>query len=425
MLLVTIFVSILLISLWVYFRRGRSIRRALVIGAGLNVTVAALIWGGPLSSGALFLLLPAPLQGRPPELSYSYRALHKGHVDLATGLYIREDDDFIVSESPAFVWRRAYLSRDRIVRQLGIGTMHNADSYLIGNLASLTRVDLITETGSRIVFNRTSRGTTYFNAMFAHTATPTGYYGAQLGWTGQSWALRFRGGDLAIFQACDTPDVPCALVSIRDRQGKVVRFHRDARGVLRTIEAGTEQLHFEYDDKKRIVRAVQGPHAATYSYDDRGRLVRSIVSGVVRSFGYGSRDEMIKVEEPNRSVENTYDDDLRVIRQVVRRQGRAASTYSFAYTVHDNTIVETAVTWPNGSRTTYRWNGDRRQDLEIYEGPDESPIMVQYARADGVFTGSLTISCTRDGRSVSETVDVYPGDEARAKAEVIERLCSE
>jgi hypothetical protein len=58
----TIFVSIWLISLWLYFRRGRSVRRALVIGMG------------------------------------------KGHVDLAAGLYLREDDDFIVSESPAFVW---------------------------------------------------------------------------------------------------------------------------------------------------------------------------------------------------------------------------------------------------------------------------------------------------------------------------------
>jgi YD repeat-containing protein len=240
----------------------------------------------------------------------------------------------------------------------------------------------------------------------------------------QRWALRFTGGELAIFQACDTPEVPCALISIRDHQGKVVRFHRDARGALRTIEAGTEQLRFEYDDKKRIVRAVQGPHEATYSYDDRGRLVRSTVSGVARSFRYGSRDEMIAIEEPNQSIENTYDDALRVIRQVVRRPGRAASTYSFAYAVYDKAIVETAVTWPNGSRTTYRWNENRRQDLEIHEGSGDSPIMVQFARADGVFTGLLTISCTNDGRPVTETVEVYPGQESRVKAEVIERICS-
>ena len=424
MFFLTIFVSVSLISLWVYVRRGKSVKRALLIFAALHIGVAAMIWGGPLSSGALFLLLPAPVQAGPADLPFSYRPVHKGHVDLATGLYIREDDDFIVSESPAFVWRRAYLSRDRVARQLGIGTMHNADSYLIGDLASLKKVELITETGSRIVFDRTSRGSSYANAMFVHTGTLTGYFGARLGWTGQSWALRFAGGELAIFSACDTPEVPCALLSERDRQGKVVRFHRDARGVLRSIEAGTEPLRFEYDEQRRIVRAVQGAHEAIYSYDDRGRLVRSTVSGVTRSFHYGSRDEMTRIDEPKRTVENTYDDNLRVIRQVLRRPGRPDNVHSFAYTVYGKAVVETAVTWPNGSRTTHRWNENRRQDLEIYEGSGESPIMVQYARADGVFAGSLTISCTKDGRPVSETVEIWPWEESRVKHEVIERICS-
>jgi YD repeat-containing protein len=423
MLLPTISVSILLISLRVYFRRGRSLRRALVIGVGLHAVVAALIWGGPLSSGALFLLLPAPPQTRPPDLPYSYRALHRGHVDLETGLYIREDDDFIVSSSPHFVWRRAYLSRDRVVRQLGIGTTHNADRYLYGDPANLTQVAVIMEDGSRVRFDRTSRGTSVMNAMFQHTDSATEFYGARLGWTGRNWALRFWDGGLAMFRACDTSGRPCVLASIRDARGNVIQFKRDAGGVLRTIEAGPDRLHFEYDDKTRIVRASQGPYEARYEYDDRGRLVRSTVSGVVRSFAYGTRDEMIRIEEPGQSVENTYDDALRVIGQVVRRRGRV-STYSFVYKVHEKVIVETEVVSPNGSRTTYRWGDQRRQDLEIHEGAYESPILVQYARPDGVLTRSLTISCTKDGRPVSETVEVWPGDEARAKAEVIERICS-
>ena len=50
--------------------------------------------------------------------------------------------------------------------------------------------------------------------------------------------------------------------------------------------------------------------------------------------------------------------------------------------------------------------------------------MVQYARADSVFTGSLTISCTKAGRPVSETVEIWPWEESRVKHEVIERICS-
>jgi hypothetical protein len=134
---------------------------------------------------------------------------------------------------------------------------------------------------------------------------------------------------------------------------------------------------------------------------------------------------MVTIEEPDRTVENTYDDDLRVIRQVLRRPGRRDNVHLFAYRVYDKAVVETEVTWPNGSRTTHRWNEKRRQDLEIYEESGESPIMVQYARADGVFTGALTISCTKDGRPVSESVEVWPWEESRVKHEVIERLCSE
>ena len=395
----------------------------MVIGVGLQIVMAGLMWGGPLSSGALFLLLPST---SPPasstDLPLSYRPLHRGYVDLESGLYIREDEDIVLSESPSFVWRRAYLSRDRIARHMGIGTTHNAEWYLMGDVRDLQRVQLIRENGARITFDRTSRGWSYGNAMFVHTSTATGFYGARLGWVGQGWALRFPNDVLAMFKSCDTPDNPCSLISVRDPHGRVVRFNRDERGVLRSIEAGAQQLTFDYDDRKRVVRASHGTHEATYSYDDRGRLVRATAGAVTRSFRYGSRDEMLAIEEPNRSIENTYDSDLRVIRQVVRRSGQPDHAQSFAYTVHDGKVVETTITGRGGSRTVYRWNDQRHHDLEIHEGDGQS-VMVQYARPDGVFTQSMTVSCTSEGRVVSETVDVWPGEESRVKNEVIERIC--
>jgi YD repeat-containing protein len=424
MSILTIFVSIWLISLWVYVRRGKSVIRALVIGVGLQTLVAALMWGGPLSSGALFLLLPnrAPAADS-SELPESYTPLHKGYVDLSSGLYVREDEDIVLSGSPSFVWRRAYLSRDRGARHMGIGTTHNAEWYLMGHVRDLQHVQLVQEDGARITFDRTSRGWSYANAMFVHTESATDFYGARLGWVGQRWALRFRNGALAMFKSCDTPDNPCSLISVRDPQNRIVRLIRDDGGVLRAIEAGTERLTFDYDDRKRVVRVARGSDEVTYSYDDRGRLVRATAGAVIRSFQYGPRDEMIAIEEPSRIVENTYDSELRVIRQVVRRAGHPDDVLSFAYTIHDGKIAETTVTQYDGSRTTYRWNDKRRHDLEIHEGDGQS-VMVQYARPDGVFTQSLTVSCTRDGRAVSETVEVWPGEESRVKNEVIERICS-
>src|SRR5687768_15733284 len=148
MLLLTIFVSISLISLWVYLRRGKSITRAVLVATVLFLSAVTMVWGGPLSSGALFLLLPAPSRSAPAERLLAIRPMHRGRVDLATGLYIREDEDIVLSELPAFVWRRVYLSRDRIARHMGVGTTHNAEWYLMGNLSALNRIDLITEEGS-------------------------------------------------------------------------------------------------------------------------------------------------------------------------------------------------------------------------------------------------------------------------------------
>jgi YD repeat-containing protein len=306
---------------------------------------------------------------------------------------------------------------------MGIGTTHNAEWYVMGDLRDLKLVQLVREDGSRITFDRTSRGSSYGNAMFVHTETATGFYGARLGWVGRAWALRFADGVLAMFKSCDTPDNPCSLISTRDVQGRVVRFNRDEGGVLRAIEAGTQRLTFQYDDRKRVVRAAHGAQEATYTYDEGSRLVSATVGAVTRSYRYGSRDEMVAIEEPNRTIENTYDEDLRVIRQVVHRRGRPDIVQSFAYTIDDGKVIETIVTRRDGSRTTHRWNDKRRQELEIHEGAGDSFVTVQYARPDGVFTQSLTVSCTRDGRAVSETVDVWPGEEARTKAEVIERLC--
>ena len=53
MLLPTIFVSISLISSWVYVRRGKSVKRTLLIFSALHIGVAAMIWGSAVIRRAL------------------------------------------------------------------------------------------------------------------------------------------------------------------------------------------------------------------------------------------------------------------------------------------------------------------------------------------------------------------------------------
>ena len=425
MLFLIAFVIASLIVLRVLLRRCRkSLKRTVLTFAVLAFLIVATIFGGPLSSGALFLLLPAPATAY--DLPRGYQPLHKGYVDLTTGLYVREDEDLVLSESPWFVWRRAYLSNDRIARRMGIGTTHNAERYLSGDPNTVQRISLIMEDGRQILFNRTSRGTSYLNAMFVHTHSDTEFYGARLGWTGRKWALRFESGALAMFQACGPdPRESCSIVSFRGPDGSVVQFKRDERGMLRAIEAGTQRITFEYDDQRRIIRASDGRHKASYTYDRAGRLVRAIVDGTTRSYSYGSRDEMLLIEEPGRSIENAYDDNGRLARQVVRYPGRADYVQLFAYVVEGDKVRETTMTENDGIRSVYRWNEEGRKELEIYESEGHSPVMVQFARGvDGLFTRSITVFCSNDGRRVTGTADIVDGDEDRGKAELVTRVCN-
>src|SRR5438094_2111715 len=238
-------------------------RSALLAVAVLTIAiiVAGLIWGGPLVSGALFLLLPAGGASTSQPLSSDYKPVHKGHVDLATGLYLRADEDVILDGAVPFIWRRMYLANDRVSRHFGIGTTHNAEWYLIGDVHHLESADLILEDGRRIRFDRTSPGNAYDNAMFIHTASSTEFYGARLGWVGLKWALRFDDGRLALFQACSPGKIDtCSIVSLRNSGGRTIHFRRDDRGTLRDIQAGNQQLTPEYDDHRRITRAASARH---------------------------------------------------------------------------------------------------------------------------------------------------------------------
>ena len=76
--------------------------RKLLIGLSICFLAGfvALI-AGPITSGALLLLLPNGAPSLEHDLPESYRPFHKGHVDIATGLYVREDEDIVVRGTPA------------------------------------------------------------------------------------------------------------------------------------------------------------------------------------------------------------------------------------------------------------------------------------------------------------------------------------
>lgn len=383
------------------------------------------IWAGPLFSGALFLLWPTV--GRPVahDLPSSYEPLHQGHVDVSTGLYIREDEDFVLTETPGFIWRRTYLSGDHVLRQFGIGATHNAEWYLIGDPAQFRWAELILEDGGRIHFDRLTPGSSYQNAVFGHNGTPTSFYGAMLGWVGFAWALRVRDGSVLTFQACDADSTSvCSLVQIRDSDGHRVSFNRNSSGRVQRVDTGRQYLAFEYDERQRVVKVSDNQQrVVSYAYDAAGRLIRATSGKVVRSYEYDAEDHLTTVDEPGRRIENRYDNGGRLIHQTVHRVDRPDYVEAFAYTVQGDDVIGTDVTEDNETRTRYRFNPRRYVISESYEASGRAPVTVLFDRGSGEFVQTLTVKCMKYGRPVTETLTVRSGDVEGTKAQLIEDNC--
>jgi hypothetical protein len=129
------------------------------------VTLAAAVFAGPVSSGAVFFLLSFYGVAEPHELPEDYEPLHRGGIDLPTGLYVRQNEDLVVRGTPTLILRRTYLSGYQVQREFGIGTTHNGEWYLHGDGQRFQWASLILPNGSRINFSRISPGNSFLNAI--------------------------------------------------------------------------------------------------------------------------------------------------------------------------------------------------------------------------------------------------------------------
>ncbi len=418
--------TILAARLW-----RRVVGLALACCVTLMVIVFA-VFAGPILSGALFLLLPTGAVAMQHDLPEAYEPLHKGYVDLGTGLYVREDEDLVLPGTPPLVLRRTYLSGYRTAREFGIGTTHEGESFLIGDSARFQWAALIRADGSRIHFDRTSYGATFVNAMYEHRLPSTGFHGARLGWTGLGWALRSPDGSLSLFDGCG-PNTPgkCALIKTRDFDGHVIRFRRDASRRLLWMAASADRwIAFDYDDRNRITRAYDSvARQVRYAYDERGRLSRvNTFDGKTRQYTYTDRDEMRTIADPDLFLENTYDAAGRCIRQVNRPRGATEPfTFRFDYRGEERAIIQTDVTRSDGLWETFIYDANHNVIRESWgQNGREPAALITYERdAATSLVTEMTVSCPdRTGRPVSHSSYVRRRDEERIKWDLVQTHCS-
>lgn len=401
-----------------------AVRKGILLG--LLVLVITVLFGGPLASGALFLLLPVRSAAASIELSADYEPLHKGSVDLSTGLYTRENEDLVVPGAPALLLRRTYLSRYQVSKEFGIGTTHPGEEYLISDGERFQWISLILAKGTRINFKRVSSGTSLLNALFAHEETPTDWRGARLGWTGMGWALRKRDGSLFIYQGCEE-GTRCSILRARDASGQTIHYRRDSSGRLLKMDDGGERwIAFDYDPHGRVVRATASTKLEVrYEYDARGRLERvTSAGGAMRQYSYTDRDELAMIEEPGTSIENHYEDG-RCVRQVNRYPDREAFTLRFGYRVDGDRIVRTEIARSDGSWTHYTWGPDRYATGETNGRTAMEPAEFTYDR-DPVtkLVTALTVTCPdRRGSPLRHSAVVQPGQESLVKENILQTHC--
>jgi YD repeat-containing protein len=399
-----------------------AVRKLLIVVAGLSIACLTALLAGPVMSGGLFLLFASPLEaGRGSGAEGP--GLQKGYIDLASGLYIRENDDLSVPGTPALVLRRTYLANYRVPRVFGVGATHPGEIAVDGDL---TWARLILAKGSRVNFTRTSPGASVWNAMFEAEPSSDEWDRATLGWTGFNWALRRRDGALAQFRPCGG-DTACSITSLREHDGRTIYYRRDRSGLLLKMDDGGDRwIALEYDDNGRITRAHGSTgEEARYVYDAGGRLIRVVNgAGAVLRYTYTTLDQLATIEEPGTSIENIYDGGL-VVRQVNRYPDGDPYVFDFTYERRDGRILATESRRSDGSWLRYTWDETRQPAGETFGLGDLEVGTFVYER-DPVTGAVAAVALTcrgRDGQRHRHTGPVQGGGAEKVKEQLLRTHC--
>ncbi len=351
--------------------------------------------------------LPAPALAERPAGSH---AIDGDPVDLATGLYLREDNDLIVPDTPPIRFTRTYRNGNPESRAFGIGTNHPYDVSLVGDATAYAWAALIAADGGRILFVRISSGSSIADAVYEHTATPTIFYKSRLRWTGQGWEIDLRDGSRYAFTACG-PNTRCAMIGYRDSQGRALKIVRDAAGNLTRITTPSGRgIDLTYDAGNRITRA-RGEVGRVvleiaYHYDDRGRLIKVSTGKVTKEYTYDDAHQMVTIKEPGIVITNTYDTGGRVIKQSID-DGR---TFKFAYILNSQgRITQTDVTEPDGSLRRVVFNAQGYTLSDTYAVGTPAQVSIIYQREAGSSrTQAVTVACSSNSGPLKMTEQVGP-----------------
>lgn len=274
-------------------------------------------------------------------------------VDLGTGLFVYNHTDLAVNDLIPITLRRTYRPEDSASRAFGIGSSHPYEMFL-WSVNNYQELDLILPDGGRVHYVRVSPGTSFTDAVYEHTETPSKFYKSRITWAGSStWELRLKDGTVYVFPEYQP------LQAIRDRYGNQLTIARTAGNITQITSPYGRWIKFTYDTSNRITQAKDNAgRTVGYQYDTGGRLWKvTDPNGGITEFTYDSADRMLAIEDARGIVylTNEYNSAGRVTKQTQAD----TSTFLFSYTLDSNgNVTQTDVTDPRGYVSRVTFNGD-------------------------------------------------------------------
>ena len=273
-------------------------------------------------------------------------------VDPATGLFQYEKTDMAITDVFPISVTRTYRQGDSRSRAFGIGTSHNYDIFLVGDVAFYTYQELVLANGSRVRFDRVTPGAFAAGSVFKNTSSLGAFYGATITWKGSAvgWELVRKDGMIFRFpEAMFADPRVSAPYAIEDRNGNTVTITRDGSGnITRVTSPNGRYIDFTYTSN-RITRLQDnaGRHV-DYVYDPTGRLTQvTDANNGVWTYDYDAAHQMTGIHDARNILylQNHYDANGRVDLQTQADNG----TFQFNYTTDGNgRVTQTDVTDPRG-----------------------------------------------------------------------------
>lgn len=343
---------------------------------------------------------PTPPSGPPPG---TCRCDDDGDpVNLATGIFSYEMTDLVVPDVMPLVLERTYNSQDPYNRAFGTGMSHSFGMFQHSE-GWPAQVDFYLPDGGKIHFDRISDPALNNNdTVFAHTATPTGFFRARMArWENSlldaGWQVTLLDGTKYLFPHAGSP-----LQAIRDRHGNEIRLTWESGLLRRVTSPNGRWIAFTYGTGGRVSQVSDNiGRTVSYTYDANGNLLTvTDPEQHVTSYGWTANNQMASVKPRNlygtqtNLVTNEYTTAADAPTPVgwVKKQTHAdGGVYQFVYTVNSGRSTQTDVTDPRGHvrRVIFSNAGYQVSDTRAFGLPE-----AQTTTSDRLGPGSFVTTST-------------------------------